>query len=97
MLGGKAAEQFECFNVGTGTGYSVLALVRTFEQVSGRKLNYRIVGRRPGDIVKVWADTALANRELGWKAEQGLEEMLDSAWRWEQRYRAGDGTGRAGT
>ncbi|HEY5999210.1 MAG TPA: UDP-glucose 4-epimerase GalE [bacterium] len=93
MLGDGAPQRFECFNVGTGTGYSVLALVRTFEQVSGRKLNYRIVGRRPGDIVKVWADTALANRELGWKAEKSLEEMLDSAWRWEQRYRAGERKG----
>lgn len=48
---------------------------------------YRIVDRRPGDIEQVWADTSLANRELGWKAERGLEEMLASAWKWEQRYR----------
>ena len=52
------------------------------------KLNYRIVDRRPGDIEQVWADTSLANRELGWKAERNLEEMLASAWKWEQRYRS---------
>jgi UDP-glucose 4-epimerase len=78
----------EFYNIGTGTGYSVLEVVRTFEKVAGRKLSCRIVGRRPGDIEQVWADTGLANRVLGWKAEKGLEEMLDSAWRWEQRYRA---------
>lgn len=87
LLAGQSAP-VEHFNIGTGTGYSVLEAVRTFEKVSGRKLSYRIVGRRPGDIVQVWADTGLANRVLGWKAEKCLEEMLDSAWRWEQRYRA---------
>ncbi|HWR97757.1 MAG TPA: UDP-glucose 4-epimerase GalE [Candidatus Methanoperedens sp.] len=88
MLDQRTAAAFEVFNVGTGTGHSVFEVVRAFEQVSGRKLNYRIVGRRPGDIEKVWADTARANRELGWKAELGLDEMLASAWRWEQRHRA---------
>ena len=83
----SAATGLECFNIGTGTGHSVLEVVRAFEKVSGRKLNYRIVGRRPGDIEEVWADTSLANRVLGWRAEKGLEEMLDSAWRWEQRCR----------
>jgi UDP-glucose 4-epimerase len=89
LLEDGSSPTFECFNIGTGTGYSVLEVVRTFEKISGRKLSYRIVGRRPGDIEQVWADTALANRVLGWKAEKGLEEMLDSAWRWEQRCRAG--------
>jgi UDP-glucose 4-epimerase len=87
LLENRGKSAFEAFNIGTGTGYSVLQVVRAFEKVSGRKLNYRIVGRRPGDIGQVWADTGLAERELGWKAERGLEEMLDSAWRWEQRYR----------
>lgn len=90
LLDGHAAA-IEFYNVGTGTGYSVLEVVRTFEKVSGRRLASRVVGRRPGDIVQVWADTGLANRALGWKAERGLEEMLDSAWRWEQRYRSARG------
>ena len=89
LLERRDASAFECFNIGTGTGYSVLQVVRAFEKVSGRTLNCRIVERRPGDIEQVWADTGLAERELGWKAERGLEEMLDSAWRWEQRYRGG--------
>jgi UDP-glucose 4-epimerase len=88
MLEGRSAGVFEYFNIGTGTGHSVLEVVRTFEKVSGRKLNYRVVARRPGDIEQVWADTSLANRVLGWRAEKSLEEMLESAWRWEQRLRA---------
>jgi UDP-glucose 4-epimerase len=87
LLEGRSKSRCEHFNIGTGAGHSVLDLVRTFEKVSGRKLPHRIVGRRPGDIAQVWADTGLANRELGWKAERGLEEMLASAWAWEQRYR----------
>jgi UDP-glucose 4-epimerase len=87
LLENRGTRPFEYFNIGTGTGYSVLQVVRTFEKVSGMRLNYRIVERRPGDIEQVWADTSLANRELGWKAQRGLEEMLASAWKWEQRYR----------
>ncbi len=83
MAEGKTKQEVEVFNLGTGTGYSVMETIKTFEKVSGRKLNHRIVGRRPGDIEKVWADTSLANRELGWKAERGLEEMLGSAWKWQ--------------
>jgi len=88
LLEGKGNRAFEYFNIGTGTGYSVLEVVRTFVKVTGVKLSYRIVDRRPGDIEQVWADTSLANRELNWKAERGLEEMLASAWKWEQRYRS---------
>ncbi len=78
---------YEVFNLGTGNGYSVLEIVNGFEKVTGMKLNYRIVERRPGDIEKIWADTTLANQELGWKAEKGLEETLLSAWNWEKRIR----------
>ena len=88
LLENRGKSPFEFFNIGTGTGYSVLQVVHAFEKVSGVKLSYRIVDRRPGDIEQVWADTSLANRELGWKAERGLEEMLASAWKWEQRYRS---------
>lgn len=87
LLAGQHAAPFECFNLGTGTGHSVLQVVRTFEKVSGVKLRCRVVERRPGDVEQIWADPGLANRELGWKAQRGLEEMLASAWAWEQRYR----------
>lgn len=73
----------EIFNVGTGRGYSVLEAIKAFEKVSGKTLNYKFVGRRQGDIEKVWADTALANEVLGWKAAYGLEVMMESAWKWE--------------
>jgi len=75
---------FEVFNLGTGTGYSVLDVIRAFERVSGLSLNYKITHRRPGDIEKVWADTTFANEELGWKATLGLDEMMRSAWKWDQ-------------
>lgn len=75
---------FEVFNLGTGTGYSVLDVIRAFERISGLALNYKITHRRPGDIEKVWADTTFANKELGWKATRGLDEMMRSAWKWEQ-------------
>ncbi len=90
LLEARGKSPFECFNIGTGTGYSVLQIVHAFEKVSGVRLNYRIVDRRPGDIERIWADTRLANRELGWRAERGLDEMLASAWAWEQRYRSTD-------
>ena len=74
----------EVFNLGTGHGYSVLDLVRTFEQVNGVSVPYQIVGRRPGDIAVCYADTSKAERVLGWKAEKGIEEMCRDAWRWEK-------------
>jgi UDP-glucose 4-epimerase len=78
---------YEIFNLGTGTGLSVLEVVTGFEKVTGVKLNYKIVDRRPGDIEKIWADTTFANEELGWKTERGLEETLLSAWNWEKKVR----------
>lgn len=87
LLGDKNKANYEIFNLGTGNGYSVLQIVKGFEKVTGVKLNYQIVARRAGDIEKIWADTTYANEELGWKAEIGLEETLDSAWKWEKRVR----------
>ncbi|RCW37516.1 UDP-glucose 4-epimerase GalE [Marinilabilia salmonicolor] len=81
----KAAYEF--FNVGTGNGYSVMQLVKTFMEVNGVEVKYQITDRRAGDIEKIWADTTLANEELGWKAEKTLEETLASAWAWEKNVR----------
>lgn len=78
---------FEFFNLGTGRGSSVLEVVRTFEKVTGVPVNYKIVGRRTGDVVAVWADTTKANQVLGWKAETSLEDTLLSAWNWEKKLR----------
>lgn len=83
MLNEKMKKNCEVFNLGTGNGFSVLEVIKSFEKVAGVKLNYKIVDRRPGDITEVWADTSFANRELGWKAEKGLDEMTLSAWKWE--------------
>ena len=64
--------------------FSVLEVINSFEKVTGQSLNYKIAGRRPGDVEKVWADTSYANDELGWKAAKSLDEMMGSAWKWEQ-------------
>lgn len=84
MLDGKMKKDYEIFNVGTGKPVSVSELVNAFEKVNGLKLNYKYVDRRPGDVVAIWADTRLANEELGWKAERTVEETLASAWAWEK-------------
>ena len=83
LMQGKNRAKMEFFNVGTGKGSSVLEVIKAFEKVSGTNLNYKIVGRREGDIVSAYADTSLANKELEWKAELGLEEALASAWQWQ--------------
>jgi len=80
-------KNFEVFNLGTGKGSSVMEIVKAFEKATGEKLNYKIVGRRAGDVESVYADTSLANSELGWKTEVGLEETLLSAWKWEKYIR----------
>lgn len=87
MVGGKNKLSYEIFNVGTGNGVSVLELVRRFEQVNGVKVCHKIVGRRAGDIVAIWADPTLANEELGWKAERTLDQTLAAAWAWEKHLR----------
>ncbi|TDT46819.1 UDP-glucose 4-epimerase [Maribacter spongiicola] len=87
LLNGKNESNFEVFNVGTGTGSSVLEAIKSFEKVSGRKLNYKIVDRRPGDITTAYADTTKANKVLGWKAEYTLEQAMNYAWIWEQKIR----------
>ena len=75
---------FEVFNIGTGKGSSVLDVINTFEKVTNKPLNYKIVDRREGDIIEAYADTSLANNALKWKAEYTLEDALSSAWKWQQ-------------
>lgn len=87
ILERKQKEQVEVFNIGTGRGLSVLELVTMFEKATGVKLNYKIVGRREGDIEKVWANPERANRELGWKAGTPVEDTLLSAWKWQLKLR----------
>lgn len=88
MLDKRQKQRYEYFNIGTGKGMSVLEVVQTFEKVTGVKVNYKITDRRPGDVEKIYADTTLANNELGWKAERGLDDMLLSAWRWQEHLKS---------
>ncbi|MFY9295856.1 MAG: UDP-glucose 4-epimerase GalE, partial [Caldicoprobacterales bacterium] len=71
------------YNLGTGKGYSVLEMVKAFEKVTGKPIPYKIVDRRPGDIASCYADPSKANKELGWTATRGLEEMFQDSWRWQ--------------
>ena len=87
ILQDKQDEQVEVFNIGTGRGLSVLELIHAFEESTGVKLNYQIVGRRAGDIEQVWANPDKANNVLGWKAESTIEDTLRSAWKWQQKLR----------
>jgi UDP-glucose 4-epimerase len=80
-------ERYEFFNIGTGTGASVLEVVHTFEKATGVNVNYKIVARRAGDIEKIYADTTMANSVLGWKAQASLSDTLLSAWNWEKKIR----------
>lgn len=88
MLAGLPTEQVEVFNLGTGRGLSVLEILRTFIQVTGVNIPYQIVGRREGDIEQVWAKPDKANTVLGWSADTPIEEVLLSAWKWEQKIRS---------
>ncbi|MBC9794385.1 UDP-glucose 4-epimerase GalE [Sinomicrobium weinanense] len=88
LLKGDNKSNYEVFNVGTGKGSSVLEVINSFEKVSGEKLNYKIVDRRPGDITAAFADTTRANTELGWKAQSTLDEAMRSAWAWEKKIRS---------
>lgn len=77
-------KNYDVFNVGTGQGYSVLEVIRAFEKATGVKLKYTIGDRRAGDIEQVWGDVQKSETELGWKAERDLDQMMASAWKWEQ-------------
>jgi len=79
---------YEVFNLGTGSGRSVLEVIKSFEKVSGQKLNYIFGPRRVGDVVAAYADTQKAEKVLGWKAKQTLDKAIASAWAWEQKIRS---------
>lgn len=87
LLNGKNEDNYEVFNVGTGKGSSVLEVIQSFDRVSGKKLPYKIVGRRQGDVIQAFADTKRANTVLGWKAKSTLDEAMKSAWDWEKKVR----------
>ncbi|MEH7418136.1 UDP-glucose 4-epimerase GalE [Neobacillus drentensis] len=74
----------EAYNLGTGTGYSVLEIVAAFEKASGVEIPYRIVDRRPGDVAVCYADASKAKNELGWTASKGIAEMCEDSWRWQK-------------
>jgi len=76
--------QYEVFNLGTGKGNSVLEVIQSFEKVTGKKVNYKLVDRREGDITAAYADTNYANDELGWKTDLSLDDALLSAWKWQE-------------
>ena len=87
LLQGKNSSNYSIFNLGTGKGTTVLGAVKAFEKVIGKKLNYEIIGRRAGDVEAIYANNSKARKELGWVPEYGLEEMMDSAWKWQLNLR----------
>lgn len=98
LINEKNEEKVSIFNLGTGNGVTVLEAIRAFEDVSGRKLNYRIGERRPGDVVATYANNSLAKEKLGWEIKYDLNKMMETAWLWEQkldRERKANGNGHA--
>ena len=85
MLNNASSKPLEIYNLGTGRGVSVLQLIRTFEEATGVKVPHKIIGRREGDIEKVWADPRHANETLGWTARETLADTLKSAWEWQKK------------
>jgi len=85
LIDGKTKKKCEVFNLGSGNGVTVLEAIKAFEKVSGVKLNYVIGPRRPGDVIAIYADNEFAVTELGWQVKYNLEDMMSTAWKWEQR------------
>ena len=81
----KLDSNYEYYNIGTGIGYSVFDVIKSFEKVSNLKLNYKILGRRDGDIEKIYADTNKSLDKLNWTARRDLDDMMESAWKWEKK------------
>jgi UDP-glucose 4-epimerase len=87
LISKKQQYNFSLFNLGTGNGVSVFEAIASFEKVSGVKLNYTVGPRRPGDVEAIYSDTTFTEQTLGWKAKFTLDEMMESAWKWEQNYK----------
>lgn len=85
LLGNKSSQRCEVFNLGTGNGVTVLEAIKAFEKVSGVKLNYAIAPRRPGDVVAIYANNSHARNTLGWNPVYSLDDMMATAWKWEQK------------
>ncbi|GAA3780227.1 UDP-glucose 4-epimerase GalE [Corallibacter vietnamensis] len=85
LLSRSNDSNYEVFNLGTGTGSSVLEVVKSFERVSGEKLNYKIADRREGDVIAAYADTEKANNVLGWTSKLSLDDAMRSAWNWQKK------------
>lgn len=85
LIKGKSSKRCDVFNLGTGNGVTVLEAIKAFEKVTGQKLNYTIGPRRAGDVVAIYANNDYARRQLGWEIQYSLDEMLATAWKWEQR------------
>ena len=77
-------KELNVYNLGTGKGYSVLEIINAFEKASGKKINYKIVDRRPGDLATCYSDPSKAYKELGWKAQRDLAKMCEDSWRWQK-------------
>lgn len=88
LIENKNETKVETFNIGTGTGSTVLEVIQSFEKMSGQKLPYKLVDRREGDVIEAFADTEKANKVLGWNAESSLDDAIDSAWKWEKKIRS---------
>jgi UDP-glucose 4-epimerase len=88
MIDKKNTKSAEVYNLGTGNGVTVLEAIKAFEKVSGVNLNYQIGPRRPGDVIAIYANNDLARRQLGWTTEYNLEDMMSTAWKWEQKLKA---------
>ncbi|TLF45141.1 UDP-glucose 4-epimerase GalE [Maribacter aurantiacus] len=93
LLKDENGSNFDVFNLGTGTGSTVMEVIESFERVSGEKLNYKMVDRRPGDVITAYADTTKANSVLGWKAQSTLDDAMKSAWDWERKIRRPEAVG----
>ena len=87
VLDQEDSPAIDYFNIGTGNGNSTLEIVNTFERATGVKVNWKFGPRREGDIEKIWGDCTKANKVLGWKAESPLDDVLASAWKWQQKLR----------
>jgi UDP-glucose 4-epimerase len=85
LMEGKSAKRCEVFNLGTGNGVTVLEAIHAFEKATGQKLNYTIGPRRPGDVIAIYANNDYAKTQLNWRTQYSLEDMMATAWKWEQR------------